>query len=112
LLNVCANGFQAMSAGGRLCVECIADAAEKDGRRFAAVRVTDTGPGIAPDHLPRLFEPFFTTKEVGMGTGLGLPVAGRITEEHGGWIEAANRDEGGAVFTIYLPMESQPTETS
>lgn len=112
LLNVCANGFQAMSAGGRLRVECVASAAEKDGRRFAAVRVTDTGPGIAPEHLPRLFEPFFTTKEIGMGTGLGLPVAGRIVEEHGGWIEAANRDEGGAVFTIYLLTDPQTTETS
>lgn len=105
LLNICANGVQAMPRGGRLRAECFDQAAERKGQRFAAVRVSDTGPGIAPEHLPRLFEPFFTTKEIGSGTGLGLPVAGRIVEEHGGWIEATNAAGGGAIFTVYLPAE-------
>jgi light-regulated signal transduction histidine kinase (bacteriophytochrome) len=80
----------------------------KVGTRFAAVRVSDTGVGLAPDVLPHIFEPFYTTKEVGHGVGLGLAVSRRIVEEHGGWIDAANRPEGGAVFTIYLPRVDTP----
>jgi signal transduction histidine kinase len=104
LLNVFRNGIQAMPQGGRLCVECLKDAAEKGGRNFAALRVSDTGVGIAPESLPNIFDPFFTTKEVGQGTGLGLPISSRIVEEHDGWIEAANAAGGGAVFTVYLPQ--------
>jgi len=90
LLNICRNGIQAMPRGGRLRIECLKDAAERNGRRFAALRVSDSGVGIAPEHLPNIFDPFFTTKEVGQGTGLGLPISRRIVEEHDGWIEAAN----------------------
>ncbi|MGE0128491.1 MAG: ATP-binding protein [Blastocatellales bacterium] len=110
LLNVCRNGIQATAAGGRLRLECLGDAADKDGRRFAALRVSDTGVGIPPEHLPKVFDPFFTTKIVSEGVGLGLPISNRIVEEHGGWIEAANGDEGGAVFTIYLPQAESPPE--
>lgn len=104
LLNICRNALQAMPQGGCLRIECERDIARKDGRSFAALRIADTGPGIAADHLPHVFDPFFTTKEVGHGTGLGLPVSLRIVEEHGGWIEAANADSTGAVFTVYLPQ--------
>lgn len=103
LLNIFRNALQAMPNGGQLRVECLADGARKDGRRFAAMQIADTGNGIAPDHLPRIFDPFFTTKEVGHGTGLGLAVSNRIVEEHGGWIDAANASGGGALFTVYLP---------
>jgi signal transduction histidine kinase len=73
------------------------------------VQVSDTGEGIAPEHLPHIFEPFFTTKDVGSGTGLGLTVSHRIVEEHGGWIEVANNECGGATFTVYLRQaEDQP----
>jgi signal transduction histidine kinase len=110
LLNICRNGIQAMPQGGRLRIECLKDAAERNGRRFAALRVSDTGVGIAPEHLPNIFDPFFTTKEVGQGTGLGLPISRRIVEEHDGWIEAANGAEGGAIFTVYLSQVGR-TET-
>ncbi len=109
LLNIFRNGIQAMPQGGRLRVECLKNAAERNGRSFAALRVFDTGVGIAPDSLPNIFDPFFTTKEVGQGTGLGLPISSRIVEEHDGWIEAANGADGGAVFTVYLPQVG-PTE--
>ena len=85
-------------------VECLKDAAEKAGRSFAALRVSDTGVGIAPESLPNVFDLFFTTKAVGEGAGLGLPISSRIVEQHDGWIEAANGAESGAVFTIYLPQ--------
>ncbi len=68
------------------------------------VRFADNGPGIAPANLSRLFDPFFTTKPVGQGTGLGLSISYGIVERHGGRLEAANRAEGGAVFTLSLPL--------
>jgi two-component system, NtrC family, sensor kinase len=108
LMNIGLNGLQAMPAGGRLRIECVAADGAGNGTRFAAVRVSDTGVGLGPDVLPHIFEPFYSTKEVGRGVGLGLAVSRRIVEEHGGWIEAANRPEGGAVFTIYLPRADTP----
>lgn len=64
----------------------------------------DNGPGIDPDNLPRIFDPFFTTKPVGKGTGLGLAISYGIVERHGGQLMAANHAEGGAVFTLRLPV--------
>ncbi len=66
--------------------------------------VADNGPGIPGEHLARLFDPFFTTKPVGQGTGLGLSISYGIVERHGGRLEAASRAEGGAVFTLLLPL--------
>jgi two-component system sensor histidine kinase HupT/HoxJ len=74
----------------------------------AFVRVHDNGPGISPDNLPRIFEPFFTTKRLGEGTGLGLYVSYGLAEEQGGNLEAANDPDGGAVFTLRLPVEDAP----
>jgi PAS domain S-box-containing protein len=66
--------------------------------------IRDSGPGIAPDVLPRIFDPFFTTKEVGQGSGLGLAISYGIIHEHGGTITAAAAaPEGGALFQIELP---------
>lgn len=64
--------------------------------------VTDTGPGIAAETLEKIFEPFFTTKPAGAGTGLGLAIADKIVRDFGGRLAAANRPEGGAVFTVTL----------
>lgn len=64
----------------------------------------DNGPGISEANLARLFDPFFTTKPVGQGTGLGLSISYGIVERHGGKLEAANRPEGGALFTLSLPL--------
>jgi two-component system NtrC family sensor kinase len=109
LLNICLNATQAMPEGGRLRVECLRDETMKNGDRMVAVRVSDTGLGIPPEHLAHIFEPFYTTKRVGEGAGLGLAVSTRIVEEHGGWIEAANNTSGGASFTIYLPQSVNVT---
>lgn len=97
-LNLAMNAFQEMPDGGILTITTKAEGQQ------VAVSFEDTGPGIPEDRLERIFEPFFTTKEVGEGTGLGLSVALGIVEAHGGTIEAANRAEGGARFTIRLPV--------
>ena len=60
------------------------------------------GEGIPEDLLDRIFEPYFTTRE--SGTGLGLAVVRQIVERHGGEIRVRNNDEGGATFTVCLPI--------
>ena len=66
------------------------------------ITVSDNGSGIADDVLPRLFDPFFTTRNDGMGLGLSLCTT--LIERIDGEITAANRPEGGAEFTIMLPV--------
>jgi signal transduction histidine kinase len=70
----------------------------------AVIEVRDTGPGISADQLQKIFIPFFTTKPKGHGVGLAL--THRIITEHGGTLTAANAREGGAVFTIKIPLEN------
>jgi len=73
------------------------------------ITVADDGPGIPPEHLPRIFNPFFTTKQPGEGRGLGLSVSHSIVGEHGGRLWAENLSGGGAMFTIDLPIgEPEP----
>jgi two-component system sensor histidine kinase HupT/HoxJ len=77
---------------------------------WAAVEVRDYGPGIAEDAMERIFEPFFTTKKIGEGTGLGLYVSYGLAEDLGGKLEARNHPEGGAVFTLRLPLKERRHE--
>jgi signal transduction histidine kinase len=67
--------------------------------------VTDTGPGIPPEIRPHIFDPFFSGREAGRGLGLGLSKAWRIVNLHAGTIDVENRPEGGAKFTLALPIE-------
>jgi len=67
-------------------------------------RFHDNGRGIPAENLTRVFDPFFTTKPVGKGTGLGLSISYGIVEHHGGKLSADNHSEGGAVFTLSLPL--------
>jgi len=71
---------------------------------YARLRVQDNGVGIADDVIEVLFEPFFTTKEQGKGTGLGLAMVFGAVKSHQGFIEADNQADGGASFSIYLPI--------
>ncbi len=110
-LNLCINAIQAMPQGGHLRVECQSDGPIKADRQFIVASVSDSGDGIAPEHLPQIFDPFFTTKDVGQGTGLGLAVSRRIVEDHGGWITAANDPlNNGAVFAVFLPQWQERQE--
>jgi signal transduction histidine kinase len=72
------------------------------GNDFIQLSVQDSGPGIDPADLDKVFIPFFTTKTT--GHGVGLPLAHRVITEHGGSLSVENSPEGGAVFTMRLPV--------
>jgi two-component system sensor histidine kinase HydH len=90
--------MEAMENGGTLFIRT---AAANEGRE-AAVEIGDTGPGISSKAMHNIFNPYYTTKP--RGTGLGLPITNRIIKAHGGRIELKNRESGGALFTIRLPL--------
>ena len=73
-----------------------------------AMKVRDYGPGIKDDELGRVFEPFYTTKSAGQGLGLGLSISHRIIESMGGELKVDNHPNGGAEFTICLPIAPSP----
>ncbi len=97
LLNLLLNAVQAMDGAGEIRVEI----GSRD--KHASVAVSDSGKGIAPQHLAHIFRPFYTTK--GNGTGLGLSLARRIVEEHQGHIEVASVVGKGSTFTVLLPFQ-------
>lgn len=69
------------------------------------IAISDSGPGIAEEHLQHLFEPFFTTKDVGKGTGLGLSICHTIIRQHGGELTVQPKSAlGGAEFSLSLPL--------
>ncbi len=74
------------------------------------VKVSDTGCGIAVQHLNRIFDPFYTTKPVGEGTGLGLSISYGIVERHGGNIAVDSRLSEGTTFTVTLPRNFEPQD--
>ena len=109
-LNMVMNAEHAVAATGKDGRIEISTSVSSSGDRIVAT-VRDTGTGIPADTLPRIFEPFYTTKEVGQGTGLGLAITYGIVQEHGGQIIAANHPDGGAVFTVELPIAPSRTLT-
>ncbi|MEM9622650.1 MAG: 7TM diverse intracellular signaling domain-containing protein [Pseudomonadota bacterium] len=116
LVNLSVNAAEAMHNRGRIditlgttrlddlhCTSCM----NRFSGDYVVLKVEDTGEGIA-GNAGQLFTPFQTTKEIGQGTGLGLSVVHGIVHEHGGHIHASNRVEGGARFSIYLPVKAAP----
>ncbi|MCA1454649.1 GHKL domain-containing protein [Bradyrhizobium sp. BRP22] len=100
VLNLIMNAIDAVSDVQSEKREVVVATARSDEQ--AEILVSDAGPGIADDHLKDIFEPFFTTKEQGMG--MGLAIARTIVDAHHGQITVENRNSGGAVFRIKLPL--------
>ena len=103
LQNVAANAIRHTPSGGRIMLD-----ASRDGD-MVCIRVRDTGPGIPPEHLPRVFDRFYKVDvsragtAVPSGSGLGLSIVRAIIERHGGAVLAANAPEGGASFELRIP---------
>jgi PAS domain S-box-containing protein len=126
LMNLCTNAAFAMrEKGGVLSVELSDFSVNGEGKvlglksgLYMRLVVSDTGIGIAPEHIERIFDPFFTTKKLGEGTGLGLSVVHGIVNQHGGLIKAESEPGKGSTFTVYLPkahearsLEATPDES-
>ncbi len=99
LLNLLLNAVQSMDKPGAIRVSLEPDELDE----FAVITVADQGRGIAPEHIASIFRPFFTTK--GHGTGLGLSLAKRTIEAHGGKIEVTSQLGNGTRFVITLPVK-------
>lgn len=97
--NIFENAIQFSPADGRLAIHCRETGLE--GRPAVQCSIRDEGPGMTRQQRARIFEPFFTTKA--KGTGLGMAIAQRIVQSHGGTIQVADRDGPGAEIIITLP---------
>ncbi|NOX82618.1 MAG: response regulator, partial [Alphaproteobacteria bacterium] len=113
IMNLAVNARDAMGAsGGALTIRTenipvedikalnVSGLSEQD---YVLIEVADRGPGVAADIAAKIFDPFFTTKESGKGTGLGLSTVYGIIRQMDGAVALANREGGGAAFSIYLP---------
>jgi signal transduction histidine kinase len=112
-VNLIANALDAMPRGGRLTVRAgwagTGDAVRSGRRRPAnrvKVEIEDTGVGIQPSDTDRVFNPFYTTRD--SGTGLGLALAHKIVEDHGGTISFRSVPDRGTTFTIVLSLIPEP----
>lgn len=117
ILNLCVNARDAMPDGGRLIIEAAEvdfgedEAARHVGAkpgRYAMLAISDTGTGIAPEHLAHIFEPFFTTKEPGKGTGLGLATTYGFITQSGGHISVYTEPGHGTTVKLFLPLAEGP----
>lgn len=97
-LNLLINARDAMPHGGTITIST-----ESTGY-YIVVKFSDTGIGIAPEHLDKIFMPFFTTKGEGKGTGLGLSICRKIINEHKGEIKVESVVGKGTTFSVFLPM--------
>jgi signal transduction histidine kinase len=108
LLNLTRNAAEAARDAGEDPRVVISGTVEDlGGRKWQRICVSDNGPGVPPQDLPKIFLPFYTTKSD--GTGLGLAVVQKVALQHGGSIEARNRAAGGAEFLLWLPLRQEPS---
>jgi signal transduction histidine kinase len=104
-----------MPTGGTLTLRAEPDPERPGGARLV---VRDSGPGIAPEHLPRIFDRFYKADAsragttIPSGSGLGLSIVRAIVRHHGGDVEAANAEGGGAEFIVRLPRWKRISDAS
>ncbi|UPY38725.1 ATP-binding protein [Sediminicoccus sp. KRV36] len=114
LMNLVVNARDAMKGVGVLRIttgrRLVLDSLALPAGRYAMVEVTDNGPGIPPEVLPRIFEPFFTTKLEQGGTGLGLATVQGIIGQLGGQMEVESKPGHGTTFRVLLPRHEGPAE--
>jgi signal transduction histidine kinase/CheY-like chemotaxis protein len=115
IVNLAVNARDAMPRGGTLTLRTEVERHDEasPGRRvgpgeWLVLAVSDTGTGIAPQHLERIFEPFFTTKGEGRGTGLGLATVYGIAKAHGGEVRVSSEVGRGSRFAVSLPLLAEP----
>ncbi|MCZ6599930.1 MAG: ATP-binding protein [Acidobacteria bacterium] len=106
IVNLIENALQAMPTGGELWVRASTDEA----REMVLMEIKDTGMGMDEKTLARIFEPYFSTRD--SGTGLGMAIALRTIQEHGGRLEATSEPGQGTTFTISLPAAEENSPTS
>ncbi|MCP4713954.1 MAG: hybrid sensor histidine kinase/response regulator, partial [Deltaproteobacteria bacterium] len=114
LMNLCTNSGHAMKAAGGvleirmrqtlLTAENVKDYRNLRPGPYLAITVSDTGYGIAKQHLNRIFDPYFTTKQLGEGTGLGLAVTNGIVKDLGGAIRVESEPGQGTQCEVLLPL--------
>ena len=121
IINLVLNARDAMPNGGIISITAENVTLSSDGTQtglegeFVALRVSDTGGGIAPDVLPKVFDPFFTTKQADKGSGLGLSHAQGFAHQSGGTVTIESEFGRGTTVTLYLPQaaeECTPSEAS
>lgn len=117
LVNLILNARDAMPRGGVVSITAEnvtlakPDTEANIEGEFVALRVSDTGRGIAPDVLPKVFDPFFTTKDKDKGTGLGLSQVHGFVHQSGGTVEIKSELGRGTVVTLYLPRSSEKNQS-
>lgn len=102
-INLMNNSSEAMVHGGEIRIEA------RRADDMVVVRIQDSGHGMGPDVTSRIFEPFFSTKE--QGTGLGLCIAGRVMERHGGRLVLESTTPRGTTFAVWIPQEAGRRES-
>ncbi len=121
LMNLVANGCEAMANGGKLTIETeeryltelIGGHRQIDNGRYILLRVKDNGSGIDKGDLQRIFEPYFSKKQLGKsGSGLGLSVVYGVVKDHGGYYDVFSEVGKGTEFIMYFPVSTVPIETS
>ena len=108
-LNILVNAAQAIDGPGEITIRTRVEPASSaaDAGGTVVIEISDSGAGIAPEHLRKIFDPGFTTKGVGVGTGLGLAICYRIVQNHRGSIEVDSTRGHGTTFRITLPVHMQ-----